>query len=215
MKEDDMLEPALPGYLNTPYDAKPLQRGGTLIAEDVWTIEEHRERVLEPDGYRPEECPGCGRGVHGHGCRCRRLRDQPDSAWEEIRRYMCPGCKAVWQVLPAFLARHLQRAWGAIQSRLVAGGVLERTGAEWRVRSIPTTLRRWSLRLAAAAIVLTQALMESGDAEVSSAFTGFGGWCSRAELVEGLAEQGLVAKAHKVGELAAWVHRVTPGVRVM
>lgn len=210
-----MLEPALPGYLNTPYAAKPWQRGGTLIAEDVSTIEEHRERVLEPDGYRPEGCPRCGCGVHGHGCRYRRLRDQPDSAWEEIRRYLCPGCAAVWQVLPAFLARHLQRTWGAIQSRLVAAEVVEGTGAEWRVRSIPTTLRRWSLRLAAVAIVLTQALMESGDAEVLSAVTGLGGWCSRAELVEGLAECGLLSKTQKVRELAAWVHRVMPGVRVM
>jgi hypothetical protein len=210
-----MLEPALPEYLNTQYAAKPSQRGGTLIAEDVWSIEEHRERVLEPDGYRPEGCPRCGTAVHGHGCRCRRLRDQPDSAWEEIRRFLCPECEAVWQVLPAFLARHLQRTWGAIQSRLVAAGVLERTGSEWRVRSIPTTLRRWSLRLAAVAVVLTQALIEGGAGEVSSAVTGLGGWCSRRELVEGLAECGLLTKEHKLAELASWVHRLTPGIRVM
>jgi hypothetical protein len=121
----------------------------------------------------------------------------------------------VWQVLPAFLARHLQRTWGAIQSRLVAAGELERTGSEWRVRSIPTTLRRWSLRLAAVAMVLTQALIEGGAGEVSSAVTSMGGWCNRRELVEGLAECGLLAKEHKLAELASWVHRLTPGIRVM
>jgi len=210
-----MLEPALPDYLNTSYVAKPWQRGGTLIAEGAWDFEEHREKVLTPDGYRPEGCPGCQGFLVGHGCRYRRLRDQPDSAEEMIRRYRCGVCLAVWQVLPAFLARHLQRTWGAVQSRLVAAGVLERTGSEWRMRSIPTTLRRWSLRLAAIAIVLTQARAESGNDEVSLTVTGLGGWCSRRELVEGLAEGGLLEKRQKLGDLAGWVHRVTPGVRVM
>lgn len=210
-----MLESALPAYLDTPYSAKPGQRGGTLIAEGVWDLEEHRVRVLTPDGYRPEECPQCFGFLVGHGCRFRLLRDQPDSAFEEIRRYRCQPCRAVWQVVPAFLARCLQRTWAAVQSRLVGAGLLERTGSEWRVRSIPSTLRRWSARLAAAAVVLTQALAEVGSEAVSMAITTVGPWCSRGELVEGLAQTGLVESRQKLGELAAWIHRVTPGVRVM
>ena len=105
------------------------KQGGTLIAEDVWSFEEHRSRMETPSGYRPEGCPRCDGFLHGHGCRWRKLRDQPDSAEEAIRRYLCPECGAVWQVLPAFIARHLHRTWGAIQSRLVAAGVLERTGS--------------------------------------------------------------------------------------
>ena len=152
-----MPEPALPGYLNTPYSAKG-QRGGTLIAEDVWDLEEHRRRVASPDGYRPDGCPACQAFVEGHGCRPRRLRDQPDSATEDIRRYLCTLCGAVWQVLPAFLARHLQRTWGAVQSRMVAAGVLEGSGAEWRVGMKLTTTRRYMARLMAVASVLVQVL---------------------------------------------------------
>lgn len=209
-----MLEPALPEYLNTPYSAKPRQRGGTLIAEDVQDLEDHRRKVLDPRRYRPDGCPRCSGFLIGHGCRYRILRDQPDSAEEMIRRYRCIPCRAVWQVLPAFLARHLHRTWGAIQSRLVAAGAMERTGAEWRVRSKPTTLHRWLARLAAVATVLTQALAESGG-EAAAVVADLGPRCSRGDLVEALARAGLVDKHNKVGQLACWVHRIVPGIRVM
>jgi len=209
-----MLEPALPEYLNTPYAAKPSQRGGTLIAEDVWDLEEHRRRVAGPDGYRPDGCPHCRGVVHGHGCRTRRLRDQPESAAEEIRRYMCSLCRAVWQVLPAFVARHLHRTWGAVQSRLVAAGALEDTGAEWRVGAKPTTSERFVARLMAVASVLSQALVESVE-EAAPVIRELGIGCSRRQLVEGLAGAGLVEQQHKLGQLASWVHRLVPGVRVM
>ncbi len=147
-------------------------------------------------------------------CMTRTLRDQPDSAAEEIRRYLCSICRAVWQVLPAFLARHLHRTWGAIQSRLVAAGALERGGAERRVAAKPTTTARWLARLQATAIVLTQALVECGG-EVASVVRELGIGCSRRDLVEGLARAGLVKQRHKLGELACWIERVVPGVRVM
>jgi hypothetical protein len=209
-----MLEPALPEYLNTPRAAKSEQRGGTLIAEDVWDPVEHRLKVAHPDGYRPDGCPRCQGLLYGHGCRSRTLRDQPDRAAEEIRRYLCSMCRAVWQVLPAFLARHLHRTWGAIQSRLVAAGAIERTGAERRVAAKPTTTARWLDRLQATAIVLTQALVECGE-EVGSVVRQLGIGCSRQDLVEGLAAVGLVEQRHKLGELACWIDRVVPGVRVM
>jgi hypothetical protein len=209
-----MPEPALPEYLNTPYSAKPWQRGGTLIAEDVLDPEDHRRRLADPDGYRPDRCPGCNGFLWGHGCRFRILRDQPDRAEEEIRRFRCPLCRAVWQVLPAFLARYLHRTWGAIQSRLVSAGALERTGGEWRVRSKPTTLHRWLCRLTAVATVLTQALAESGG-EVAAVVADLGPQCSRGDLVEALPRAGLLEKRHKMGQLACWIHRIVPGIRVM
>lgn len=206
-----MLGPALPDYLNRAYEDK---RGGTLIVEDVWDLEEHRKRLLTPGGYRPAGCPVCGGFLVGHGCRFRQFRDQSDSAGEEIRRYRCRPCQIVWQVLPAFIARYLHRTWGAIQSRLVAGGQLEATGAEWHVRPKPSTLRRWSLRITAVATVLTQGLVESGGA-AASAVAGLGSWCSRGELVEGLVGAKLLEKRRKLGQLSCWIHRIVPGVRVM
>ena len=209
-----MLEPALPAYLSIPYVSKPGQRGGTLIAEGVWDLEAHHRRLSSPDGYRPEWCPRCHGGLEGHGLRWRKLRDQPESAGAEIRRYRCPECRAVWQVLPAFIARHLQRSWGAIQSRLVAAGVLEGTGAEWRVRSKPTTLMRWLQRLLSNAVVLTQALVDGGG-EVATVVQGLGSWCNRLELIEGLSQAQVLSSHRKVGELACFIQRLVPGVRVM
>lgn len=209
-----MPEPALPDYLNRAYAAKPSQRGGTLIAEDVWDLEQHRSRVTHPDGYRPDACPACGAFLEGHGCRARTLRDQPQSAAEDIRRYRCPACHALWQVLPAFLARHVQRTWGAVQSRLVGARALKATGAEWRVPPKPGTLKRWLRRVAASAIVLTQALAQCG-APVLAVIASLGAACSRAQLIEGLADRGLLDSPTKMAQLASWIHRLVPGVRLM
>ena len=120
----------------------------------------------------------------------------------------------MWQVLPAFIARHLQRSWGAIQSRLVAAGVLEGTGAEWRVKSKPTTLMRWLQRLLSSAVVLSQVLVDGGG-EVATVVQGLGSWCNRLELIEGLSQAQVLSSQRKLGELACFIHRLVPGVRVM
>ncbi len=205
--------PAAPVCLTTPYAAKPGQKGGTLIAEGVAGIDEHR-RLLESDGYRPAGCLRCDRHVHALDLRPRKLRDQPDSAEELIRRYRCRPCKAVWQVLPGFIARYLHRTWGAVQSAVVAAGALERTGSEWRVTRKSSTLRRWLLRLDSSALVLTQALAATG-AQAEAVLRGLGAWCSRADLVEVLAGVGRVEKRLKLEQLACWIHRLVPGLRLM
>lgn len=205
--------PAAPPYLSTPYAAKPDQKGGTLLAEGVHEIDEHR-RLLENDDYRPEGCPRCGRPLHAHGQRPRKLRDQPDCSEEWICRYRCRPCGAVWQVLPGFMARHLHRTWGAIQSALVAAGMLTRTGSEWRVTRKPSTLRRWLGRLGSSARALIQALL--GDvAAVAAALNPLGAECSRGECVEALAQVDLIEKVRKLADLACWIHRLVPGLRLL
>ncbi len=197
--------------LTTPYAAKPGQKGGTLLKEGVRDLAEHRRLLSDPDGYRPDRCPRCGGFVHAHDFRSRKLRDQSDSAQTEIRRYLCP-CSAVWQVLPGFLARHLHRTWGAVQSALVAAGALESTGAEWRVKRKPSTLRRWLGRLDCSALVLTQAF---AAADLASLFERIGAWCTRGELVQELARAGTIEKPRQLEQLACWSHRLTPGLRLM
>ncbi len=204
--------PAAPVCLTTPYSAKT-QKGGTLIAEEVHGIDEHR-RLLESGGYRPEGCLLCGRFLHVLDQRPRKLRDQPDSPEELICRYRCRPCRAVWQVLPGFIARYLHRTWAAVQSAVVAAGALERTGSERRVTRKPSTLRRWLGRLASSALVLTQALVGAGEA-VQAALEQLGAWCTRGELVEALAGGGLVDKQLKLEHLACWIHRLVPGLRLM
>lgn len=205
--------PAAPPYLTTPYAAKPGQKGGTLLAEGVHDIGEHR-RLLESDGYRPECCPRCGRFLHALDQRPRKLRDQPDSPEEWICRYRCRPCGAVWQVLPGFIARYLHRTWGAVQSAVVAAGALDRTGSEWRVSRKPSTLRRWLGRLGSSALVLVQALV-AGGAAVSVMLNQLGAWCSRRECVEALARTNLVENERKLEGLACWIHRLVPGLRLM
>jgi len=208
-----MPVPAAPVYLITPDAAKPGQKGGTLIAEHVHDIGEHR-RLLESGDYRPASCPLCRRSLHVLDQRSRKLRDQPDSAAELICRYRCRPCGAVWQVLPGFIARHLHRTWGAVQSALAAAGALERTGSEWRVRRKASTLRRWLARLDASALVLIQALL-AGEAPVQRVLETLGAWCTRGELVEGLAQDAQIEKKCKLQHLACWIHRLVPGLRLM
>ena len=209
-----MPVPAAPSYLTSTYASKPDQKGATLVAEDVTDIATHRERVVSADGYRPESCTHCGRKPQALDIRLRRLRDQPESGLEEIRRYRCRPCGAVWQVLPAFIARFLHRTWGAIQSRLVAAGHLVATGTEWPVRPKPATLARWLSRLESSAVSLTQSLAESG-APVMSTLEELGILCTRLELVEALASHGVTSASRKLQALACLSHRVAPGLRLM
>ena len=93
-----MSSPASPDCLNRPYSATPGQRGGTLIAEGVVSRAEHRSRLADPDGYRPDECLCCGHDrLHAHDFRERKLQGESD--WETFRRYRCVLCRAVWMVL--------------------------------------------------------------------------------------------------------------------
>jgi transposase-like protein len=205
--------PAAPVCLTTPYSAKPGQKGGTLIAEQVRGIEEHR-RLLASGGYRPPGCPLCDRFLHVLDLRPRKLRDQPDSAEEMICRYRCRPCGAVWQVLPGFIARYLHRTWEAVQSALVAAGGLERTGGERRVARKPSTLRRWLGRLGTSALVLIQALVGAA-APVEGVLKDLGVECTRGQWVEALAAAGLVEKPRKLAHLACWIHRLEPGLRLL
>jgi len=206
--------PAAPAYLTIIYASKPWQRGGTLIDEEVLDLETHRERLKETDGYRPDRCPRCGRGVHVLDLRWRKLRDQPDCAETDIRRYRCRPCRAVWQVLPGLVARYLHRTWGAVQSAMAAAGEIQATGAEWRVRRKPATLSRWRQRLRSSALALTQALSEAGAA-VAAVLQVTGIDCSRVELLEALSQRGLIEPSQKLQQLACWVHRAAPGLRLM
>lgn len=205
--------PAAPVCLTTAYSAKPGQKGGTLIAEQVRGIEEHR-CLLASGGYRPQGCPLCDRFLHVLDLRARKLRDQPDSAEELICRYRCRPCGAVWQVLPGFIARYLHRTWGAVQSAVVAAGGLERTGCERRVARKPSTLRRWLGRLGSSARVLTQAMVGAG-ARVEAVLKDLGALCTRGQWVEALAVAGVVENQRKLEHLACWIHRIAPGLRLL
>lgn len=203
--------PAAPAVLCTLDSTKPGQKGGTLIAESVCDVNEHR-RLLKNGGYRPERCPHCGGFLHVLGRRTRRLRDLSGSTTEEsICRYRCRPCGAVWQVLPGFIARHLHRRWDTVQTVVAAP---ERTSARPRVTRQTSTVRRWRRRLASSALMLMQAL-EAAGAAVEAVLNEVGSWCTRDEMVEVLARAGVVGKGCKYKDLAGWIHRIFPGLRLI
>jgi len=210
-----MTHPAAPACLNRPYTSNPSRKGGTVIAEDVDDLEEHRRRLCDPDAYRPPSCFHCGSvRLHAHDFRDRKLVGAGD-AWERIRRYLCASCRGVWQILPAVICRHLHRTWDVVQSAAVAEGVIEAEAGTPSPPKIPrSTVHRWTGRLLAGALVLTQALAGAGAA-VSEAIGRVGMDSTRGELVDGLTASGVLQGPRKLEGLAGWIHRVVPGVRLM
>ncbi len=187
------------------------QKGGTLIAEDVQDLEAHERRLQTPDAYRPASCLRCSAKVHIHDLRPRRLLGDPRDSTEAIR-FRCADrerCGATWQVLPAFLARHLWRSWP----------VVEKAVATPRSSAVPArTRRRWQSRLATAARLLIALLTTTTDEMLCGVATAVGLDASRHELVECYAEQiGRTepGRGHCFAELASLFHRLAPGVRLM
>lgn len=213
-----MSAATLPSPRRTPVcltrsDLSRAIKGGTIIAEEVKDLGDHRERILDPDGYRffVLPCPRCGSGrVHAHSFRCRLLRPaspQSPARRVEIRLYRCAfsSCRAVFTVLPAFIARHLWRSWEIVSTVCCHGAEAPRT-----------TRRRWVGRLLSDASQLLQLLFSvvvSGH-PVSRAL-GRGRPRTRRDFLDALTHSlGLSIHSALVFS-AAWIHRLQPGIRLM
>jgi hypothetical protein len=186
-----------------------------LVAEAVTDLAEH-ERWLRLDAYRPVGCPRCGEVCHAHQLRVRLLLGQPQPS-TEVATYRCADrerCGAVWRVLPALLARHLWRAWPTVEravSEPVAGEVQEHGEVPSFVT--PTrTLQRWRARLATSAALIVAVLATAMDVPEHAVVAERSGYAAtRAEIVE-IARREIGGRH---GKLAAIVHRLAPGVRLM
>lgn len=197
------------------YASRPNQKGGTLIAEGVTDLAEH-ERRMRIDAYRPGRCPRCGDVCHGHQQRSRLLLGELQIS-TDVAIYRCADrerCGAVWRVLPALLARHLWRAWRTVErsvSETAVGDPDERPGVA--VTEVPKrTLQRWRARLATSAALIVAVLATAADVPEHAAVVERAGYsASRAELVEIVTQE--IGGRH--GRLAAIVHRLAPGVRLM
>ncbi len=196
-----------PVQLNRSYAARGV-KGGTVIAEDVLDLDTHRRLLRHPDNYRRyvSPCPRCsGSRMHTHCSRQRRLRPgdpgQPVVS-VTIRLYRCrlPSCRAVFTVLPAFIARHLWRSWETVAN--VVNGTEIAPGR---------TRRRWLNRLKSSAWELFQTFTSMITGRVIELL------CttrprSRLQFVEVIAQ---VVGAPRLALTAAWLHRLRPGVRLM
>jgi hypothetical protein len=179
-----------------PYPSS--QKGGTLIAADVEDFSTHLARIRSLDGYRPERCPTCDHPVmHVHDYRERQcqLADAPPVI--PIVRHCCanPECGAQWQTLPGFLARHLHFNWPRVED-VCEGRSSLRDGR----LPCEKTVRRWLGRLASSAARLVRLLADGGRAAPARVHT-------RHQLIAALGTT--------FATVAAWIHALMPGVRLM
>lgn len=193
------------------------------MAEGVCDLTTH-ERLLGMDGYRPRGCPRCGSAVHAHEHRSRLLLGEAEGSTEVVI-YRCAeheNCGAVWRVLPRFLARHLWRAWNTVERTVADRGGEEQVVPGLVGESGPPiaerTRLRWRARLATSAAMVLATLATAMDApEMSSVVTRAGYLATRGEVVGVVARSSRSppAQGQVLGRLAATLHRLAPGVRLM
>jgi hypothetical protein len=213
MARDRLAPPAAEECLIQSRAAK--YKGGTLIAEDVIDLGLHLRRVADPDSYRPDVCARCFCAtLHVHSYPERHLLGEVGAPVVRIVQYICahPDCRATWRILPRFLARHLWRAWGTVE-RTVAP---EDAPPPRDAPAIPArTEHRWRARLASAARTLIVLLATSGSAMLAAIATSAGLDATRAELVDVHARAVDAAPTMRLAMLAALVHRLERGIRLM
>lgn len=186
----------------------PTHLGGTLIAENVHDLATHDQRLADPDSYRPTSCPRCGSSVlHVHDYPSRTLRGGIQQQIY-IVRYLCADaqCGATWRILPAFVARHLWRAWATVADAV----------AKPEERAIARrTAQRWHARLQARAKQLVVLLATTCGVELTAIATRAGLWATRSELVDHYAAVTGVASGRALEALATLAHRLERGLRLM
>lgn len=185
------------------------QKGGTIVAGEVMDLETHKRLVADPDGYRPSCCLACGElKLHRHEFRERKPKGEGMPPVLTIAVFKCTKCAATWRVLPGFLPRRLWHSWKTV------GACTEVEPASKRVDSVgpsKRTVKRWNARLAARAKQLVLLLAASFGERLQRVAASLGAGTTRRELVEAFA----ALTGAPLQALAALVHRLEPGVRVM
>jgi hypothetical protein len=188
------------------------QKGGTLINEEVTDHATHERHLCDPDGYRLPFCLRCGKGpLHRHDYRERVLRAEFGKPVTRIVRLVCVSCKAIWQILPLFIARHLWRTWKVVRHALMPEARVPSDPQQWP-KVPPRTVRRWRARWLRPALVLAQILAISGKAIWVALATQLAPDATCADLV------ALYAREHvgpPLAGLAALFYRLQPKVRLM
>jgi len=214
--------PPAEACLYRPYPSR--QKGGTVIAEQVLDLETH-ERLLGNGGYRPAGCLRCGGPMHIHEYRERLLLGDPRAS-TYVAIFQCADrerCGAVTRVLPAFLARHLWRAWPTVEGAVAGSGSIPETremGDGIRAGPVPArTVGRWRARLAAsaAALVVVLGTASSTVPALHQVVQQVGLDGTRAEFVRAFVSRATpgARPALRLATTAAGVHRLMPGVRLM
>ena len=186
------------------------QKGGTLIAESATDLATHQKLLSDPDGYRPAWCAGCGNTVlHAHDFRERTVTGKQGGPPVIIRRYECTKCAAIWRIVPRFIARCLWYDWPTVE-----GCCLD--SPKPALAKVPErTQRRWTARLRMTALRLLQLLSTSGEVALEALASTLSLDSSRERLVVFYAQATGTASGLRLAGVAALVHRLGPGVRLM
>ncbi len=192
-------------------------KGGTIIAEDVTDLATHERRLCDPDGYRPPFCPNCGeKTLHLHDYRFRTLLAEPGDPEARIVRHECVECTAVWQILPAFIARHLWRSWKVVEYALTGSVPAAEARESRRWPTVPErTLRRWRARWLRSSQFLTQVLAVCGDAAWSVLACGQAVEARCVDFVAACTRAQPTPVGHRLAVVAGLVYRLQPKVRLM
>ena len=149
----------------------------------IETVELHQEQLGDdPDAYRPERCPRCGKaGMHHHGHYERNAPRGEGLAFSLeallIPRFLCSQCRSTCSRLPACMAPWRQYLWKvqqAVLEWLLAGASL-REVARTCSPSRRTVGRWWQwlkARFAAHSFHLRSRYPDLGRAVNMSAFWG-------------------------------------------
>jgi hypothetical protein len=193
------------------------QKGGTIIAEDVTDLATHEHRICNPDGYRPAFCPNCGdTTLHVHDYRERVLRAEPGAPVARVVRHACVGCEAIWQILPAFIARCLWRTWRVVEHALTGAEPPPASQESRRWPPVPArTQRRWLARWLRPAQGLAQVLATSGEATWAALATALAPAARCADLVVAYALASATHAGQQLASVAALAYRLQPRVRLM
>jgi hypothetical protein len=188
------------------------QKGGTLVVAGVIDFEDHNRR-LESGRYRPASCPRCGGFLQVHGRRRRVLLADPIGS-TEVARFRCSerACRAVWQVLPEFIARHLWRAWRTVE-RVLLGSP---SPADASTDSVPRwTVRRWRKRAASSARAVIAVLETAALEKFKSLMNALGPEPTRLKLIATHSTHSHARVGDRLAELAEQIHLFGPGARIM
>lgn len=123
----------------------------TVIVPGITTLEQHRDQLQhQPERYRPDRCPHCGKaGLWCHGRYARKADRQGrgrcclNPVW--IPRFWCRYCRRTCSCLPECIAPRRWYLWavqqlvlwvvlcgGSVRHASHVGGVSRRTVRRWR-----------------------------------------------------------------------------------
>lgn len=180
-------------------------KGGTLIASEITDLASQHHVLAQPDLVRPRRCPTCGgERMHVHERRHRKLLGHPEATSVAVLVFRCARvqCRAVWRVLPGFLARFLRRSWSTVARAVTAPPTLGKPIAR-------RTRQRWLARLRGSARVLIAILGGCGHPKLMERAVKLGSVALRQEVLDSF------GGPRSLGRFSALVHRLAPGVRVM